>query len=112
MTIELPFITASLNELFSMHYRTRANYTKETKEDVAWRVKTLKNKPKEFPLDVKIQVIAGDKRKRDCDNHTGKALLDGLVLGGVLPDDNTDYVRSVTISVTYGEKDKTIITLE
>lgn len=113
MEITLPFIPASLNELFGMHRFARAKYTKERKEEVAWICKTLKDKPTVFPVEVSILIISKSKHKKDCDNYLGgaKSLMDGLVLGGVLPDDNTDYISKISLSIQYGEKDQTIITL-
>ena len=110
MTIELPFIPKSLNELLGMHRFARSKYTKETKEQVAWLCKNLKP-IKKFPVDVSILIISGSKHKKDCDNYTGKSFIDGIVLGGLLPDDNTDYIRSITIAVTYGNEDMTRIKL-
>lgn len=111
MTIELPFIPKSINELLAMNRFTRAIYTKETKETVAWLCKGIKEKILKWPVDVKILIISGNKQKKDCDNYTGKALIDGLVLGGILPDDNTDYVRSVLVSISYGSETMTRIEL-
>lgn len=109
MVIELPFIPKSLNDLFSMNRFARAKYTKETKEAVAWTVKTLKDKPIDFPVVVDITIHSKSKHKKDCDNYTGKAIIDGLVMGGVLPDDNTDYISSITVSIEYGAVDKTVL---
>lgn len=111
MVIELPFIPASLNELFGMHYRTRANWTRERKEEVAWLCKQIKKKVYKFPVDVNILIISGNKHKKDAANYSCKAEIDGLVLAGILPDDNSDYIRRVSFEIQYGEKDKTIIKL-
>ena len=89
----------------------RAKYTKETKENVAWLCKEKRQKVNKFPVDVNILIISGSKHKKDCDNYTGKAIIDGLVIGGVLPDDNTDYIKSITVEIQYGEADKTVIEL-
>ena len=103
-----------------MHRFARAKYTKERKEEVAWICKTLKDKPTVFPVEVSILVISGKSKgknnqhhKKDCDNYLGgaKSLMDGLVLGGILPDDKTDYISKIWLSIQYGEKDQTIITL-
>lgn len=111
MKIEFDFIPVSLNELFGMHRFARAKYTKERKEEVAWLCKQIKEKVYKWPVDVNILIISKSKHKKDSANYSCKAEIDGLVLGGLLPDDNTDYVRRVTFEVQYGEKDKTIVTL-
>jgi len=109
MKIEFDFLPASLNQLFDMHYRARAKWTKERKETVAWLVKQYE--PITEPVDIHFLMTSGNKHKKDSSNYTGKACLDGLVLGGLLKDDNTDYVRKVSFEMIYGEKDKTIIEL-
>ena len=109
MTVTFPFIPASLNELFGMHRFARAKYTKERKEEVAWLVK---GKPKITErVDIHFLIISKNRHKKDSSNYTAKAELDGLVLGGLLQDDNSDYVRRVSFEVQYGEKDQTIIEL-
>lgn len=107
ITIELPFTPISLNKLLGMNRWERAKFTKERKEEVAWLVK--EKKVKKFPVNIDIIIISGNKHKKDSGNYVGKAILDGLILGGLIPDDNTDYIRKVSFEVRYGEKDKTII---
>ena len=111
MNITLPFIPASLNELFGMHRFARAKYTKERKEEVAWLCKNLKNGPIVFPIEVSILIISKSKHKKDCDNYLGgaKSIIDGLVLGGVMPDDSTDWIAKISVAIEYGSEDKTII---
>ena len=52
-----------------------------------------------------------NKHKKDSSNYTAKAEIDGLVVGGLIPDDSTDYVRKVSFEVQYGDEDKTIINI-
>lgn len=109
MEITLPTIPASLNELFSMNRFARAKYTKERKEMVAWLVK---GKPQITEIvDIHYLITSKSKHKKDSSNYTAKAEQDGLVLGGLLKDDNTDFVRKVTYEVQYGAEDKTIIVI-
>lgn len=91
-----------------MHYRTRAKWTKERKEEVAWLVKGKKVKT---PVDIHFLITSGNKHLKDPSNYTAKACIDGLVLGGLLPDDNSDYVRRVSFEMQYGEADKMIVKL-
>lgn len=72
-------------------------------------------KPVEGPVDVSIvfceevRFFKNGKRKkpRDVDNIQGavKPIIDGLVKGGILPDDGPDYVRRVMPSVKYVTED-------
>ena len=111
--IELPFITKSLNDIMGMHYRTRANYVKEIKEQSYYYIKEQGYKPwgGKYPVDISFIIQKKDKRKGDSDNWTGKAIMDSLVLAGILPDDNTNYVRVVSYQLVYGDRDKTTIKL-
>lgn len=109
MTLEFPFIPASLNQLFNMHYRVRAKFTKERKEEVAWLCKKY---PKiSQKVDIHFLIISKSKHKKDSANYSCKAEIDGLVLGGLLEDDNTDYVRRVSFEIQYSDRDRTIINL-
>lgn len=51
------------------------------------------------------------KRLADCDNLSGKAVLDGVVEAGVLRDDSPKYVKEVRHSQEQGAVEKTIITI-
>lgn len=48
------------------------------------------------PVEVRLRYRFKDRRRRDLDNFSGKFLLDGLV-GTVLPDDDTHWVRRLVI---------------
>lgn len=92
-----------------MHYRERSKWTRERKEVVAWLVK---GKPKITErVDIHFLIISKNRHKKDASNYTAKAELDGLVLGGLLVDDNSDYIRRVSYEVQYGDENQTIITL-
>ena len=51
-------------------------------------------------LDSHCRIHLHSKRKRltDPDGISGKAVLDGLVYGGILPDDSAKQIESVTFS--------------
>lgn len=109
MTVTFPFIPASLNELFGMHRFARAKYTKERKEEVAWLVK---GKPRiTEQVDIHFLIISKNRHKKDAGNYVAKQELDGLVLGGLLQDDNSDYIRRVSYEVQYGAENQTVITI-
>lgn len=48
------------------------------------------------PVNVTVTWAFPDKRRRDADNFSCKALIDGLVDAGVLADDDTTRVLSLT----------------
>jgi hypothetical protein len=54
-------------------------------------------------------------RLADIDGLSGKAVLDGIVLAGILSDDSPKFVKEVSHSQTKGNKaeaEKTIVTIE
>jgi len=62
---------------------------------------------------VDIRVISYRKRKHDPDGISVKAVLDGIVRAGLLPDDSTEQVRRITFeSIKTKEDEKTVIILE
>lgn len=68
-------------------------------------------------LDTPCRINLHSRRHRstDADGCSGKAVIDGIVLAGVLPDDSTKYVKEVTFSqekIKKSEPEVTIITIE
>lgn len=55
------------------------------------------------PIEVTLTWVVPDRRKRDEDNPvpTLKALCDGLVLGGLVPDDTPQYMRKNMPRIEY-----------
>jgi len=67
-------------------------------------------------LDTRVNIIVTSYRKRnhDPDGISAKAVIDGLVRFGLLPDDSAKEVRKVTFQshvCKKGEEEKTIIEL-
>lgn len=95
--IELPY-PPTLNSCFhNISGRGRAvtpRYREWTNEAL-WMVTS--QKPQKFDVEVSISIgiVAPDKRPRDIDNLI-KPCLDLLVKAGVIPDDNSKYVRKVS----------------
>lgn len=59
---------------------------------------------------VDIRVISFRKRPHDPDGVSVKAVLDGLTRCGILPDDSTKWVKSVTFeSVITKDEEQTVI---
>jgi len=114
--ITLPF-PISVNRMYAHAGKRRF----PSKAFAAWKaeadrqVRIARVKPFTGPVDVVIELVPAVKRKRDSDNFR-KCILDALVRGGVIPDDNSGIVKSdalfwrtagppcrVTISEAIGE---------
>ncbi len=71
------------------------------------------NETPAFDTPVNIRVISYRKRNHDPDGISAKAVLDGLVATGILADDSTKQVKSITFeSRKATEDEKTVIILE
>jgi len=69
-----------------------------------------KKKAKGFDSLVNIRVTSYRKRRHDPDGVSVKAVLDGIVRAGILADDSTEQIKSVTFeSIISKEEEKTII---
>ena len=58
---------------------------------------------------VNIHVISYRKLKHDPDGVSVKAVLDGIVRAGILADDSTEQVKSITFESIKSKEEKTII---
>lgn len=61
---------------------------------------------------VTIRVISYRKRIHDPDGVSFKAVLDGIVRLGLLPDDSSEYVQSVTFESRKAKEEKTVIEID
>ena len=62
-----------------------------------------------FDTLVNIHVISYRKLKHDPDGVSVKAVLDGIVRAGILADDSTEQVKSITFESRKSKEEKTII---
>lgn len=58
-----------------------------------------------------INIHSLRRRLADSDGISGKSAIDGLVKGGILPDDRPEYVESVSFTQEKSNIEKTIITI-
>lgn len=58
---------------------------------------------------VNIRVISYRARKHDPDGVSIKAVLDGLTRRGILPDDSTEEIKSITLESRKSKEEKTVI---
>lgn len=61
---------------------------------------------------VRIHVHSIRKSLADADGLSAKAVIDAIVLTGVLPDDSPEFVKEVTFSQRQGQPEHTEITIE
>jgi len=71
-----------------------------------------KEETERFNTPVSIHVHSIRKRLTDADGISAKAVIDGIVLSGLLPDDSPKYVKQVSYSQEKGTPEETIITIE
>lgn len=86
------------------HWAKRNRITQDIK-DAAWamamRAAVAGKVPAFQRAEITVTYQPPDKRRRDPDNlaPTGKAAIDGLVLAGILPDDNSKHVAAVRYEI-------------
>lgn len=96
-TFHLPMTTPPLSMNDRMHWRVKAKKVRELRNLADWAVQ-IKRIPELAHFTVELHYAPRDKRRRDPENYfaTVKALVDGLIDGGVAPDDNPTYYTSST----------------
>ena len=65
-----------------------------------------------FTAPVNIRVTSYRKRNTDPDGVSVKAALDGIVALGILSDDSTQQIKSITFENITAKEEKTIIDIE
>ncbi len=102
----------SVNSYFSSHWTHKAKITKTEQELAYYTILNTKNKDIEKFKECNIffEIEFKSKNRRDPDNCLIKNFLDGIVKAGIIPDDNSKYVKEITIRCLTGqEEDKIII---
>ena len=102
----------TVNDLIRMNWRPAAAFTAQWRE--AFKLMSNGCTPLAW-CHVAVQYVHGSNRKMDvgAEAFAVKAALDGIVDGGVLPDDGPDYVRSATYhpAVYVPDEERLIVTL-
>lgn len=98
--LKLVGIPPTLNEVRRMHFQRQAQEKKKWEQIVLIESKVQKLQPVENPVIVTYRFHFVDARRRDPDGYaySAKAIQDGLVKGGILPDDNFKYVKELRIA--------------
>lgn len=65
-----------------------------------------------FNTQVNVKVTSYRKRNTDTDGISAKAVLDGLVRAGILADDSSEQVKTITFENIKAKEEKTVIELE
>ena len=89
----------SLNSRY--HWAERRRRTEQLKNDACQTARSLKI-PRLERVTIVVEYQPPDRRRRDADNAataSGKPCIDGLVLAGVLEDDDSAHVLSVTYRI-------------
>ena len=97
-----------------LHWAQRSELRAIAKEEAYWLAYNKLDKPFERAT-IDIFVTAGDNRRRDLDGFVSavKSYIDGIVLAGIIKDDN--YFVVPRISITFqgvGKESVTIIVTE
>lgn len=95
-TIPLTFTKPPLNMNQRMHWAQKAKITKVIRHEAFVRCRAARI-PRAKHLTVQLHYQPKDNRRRDSDNiaPTLKALCDGIVDAGVVPDDTPDYMTKI-----------------
>lgn len=91
--IQLPWMAPPMNLNHRMHWRRKAALTRAVRDTTHVLVKAAKIKP--CPrVDVTLHYQPRDRRVRDEENPTPtyKAICDGIVDAGVVPDDSPEFM--------------------
>lgn len=104
--LQIVGIPPTLNEVRRMHYREQANQKKKWEQLAMIECKVQKLKPVKRPVIITYRFHFKNNIRRDPDGYaySAKAIQDGLVKSGILPDDNFKVVRELRIAE--GEKKK------
>ncbi|MCM1567079.1 MAG: hypothetical protein NC238_14310 [Dehalobacter sp.] len=91
--LQVPFVPPSLNEWKNWHWAKQGRYKKDLINAVsmlalAWRLPKFENATVQF-----VYYHRTNRRRDPADNYTPKFLMDALVKGGILVDDNGDLVN-------------------
>lgn len=110
-TLEQKPLTA--NKIRTLHYHQVAKHTREWKEAFYWLYRQNQNKQTE-PINI---IVTHETKGRLPDvgscMHTVKAAIDGLVLGGLIPDDNPKWLHAITfLAPTKTGRDALSLTIE
>ena len=86
------------------HWAPKAKATRELRRIAYWQGRAhLDQRVTSYPVRCVVTIDYRDRRRRDAANlaPTIKAILDGLVDAGILPDDSTEYLTGADPRIGY-----------
>jgi crossover junction endodeoxyribonuclease RusA len=83
-----------------MNHFAKAKLIRAVRAETYWKARNEKI-PRLAKCRVEITWVVPDSRRRDEDNPmaTGKAVFDGIVDAGVVPDDTPEYMEKPTVKI-------------
>lgn len=104
--LRLDYKRPPLSENYRLNRYAKARLVRELRTTSGWWARSLRVRAEH--VEVSLIWVVADGRKRDADNvvPTLKALCDGLVDGGIVPDDTPQYMtkRMPVIEIRRGEE--------
>lgn len=99
MMLSISGIPPTLNEVRRMHHYEQARHKRHWEAVTIKEVKAQGLQAVSGPVVVTYQFHFTDRRRRDPDGYaySAKAIQDGLVQAGILPDDNFDIVKELRL---------------
>ncbi|GAA5132382.1 RusA family crossover junction endodeoxyribonuclease [Pseudonocardia adelaidensis] len=99
--LQLPWRTPPLSLNGRMHHMARARLVREVRETAGWLAQAARI-PRAERVRVELRYTPRTRCRRDADNlvPTFKALVDGLVDAGVVPDDDDAHVERLMPTIT------------
>ena len=103
--IALPYRTPPLSLNQRGHWAAKARATRDVRSRAAWLVRAARVAPL-ARVEVQLGYTPPDRRRRDTDNlvATLKAIADGVVDAGVVPDDTPEFMSKPEPVITDPDK--------
>lgn len=101
-TITLSFKRPPLTANDRHGWQQKAGITKQVRQEAFWRARAARLPKNLAHAEVGLTWVPCDRRRRDVDNivPTLKALCDGLVDFGLVPDDTPEYMTKHMPTIT------------
>lgn len=109
VSVETPWTSPPLTANQRFHWRKKAALTKDVRQ---WARLLFRTTTLNAPITVQLDWHVNDKRRRDEDNivPTLKAICDGLVDAGLVPDDTPADMRKQMPRIVYSpDADKRLV---
>lgn len=110
--LKFPWGRPPLNANQRLHWAAKSRLTKDIREVTAWLAKSAEV-PAMPRCEVQLAWTVTDSRRRDEDNiyPTFKAMCDGLVDAGIVPDDTPDLMVKLAPVIERGDTAQLVLTV-